>query len=171
MESATSLLNALFYDDKRYDLSKVGRFKFNKKLALSRRIRNFEAARDIVDPETGEIYAKKGEIIGIDASKEIEKSGVNVVYLMFEGKEIKVFSNGMVHLADHVDFDVSDLGITEKVRYSVLSEILDSKESELMSLFPSTSFLTIFWRRLTITTTFHTVWAQPTTSTISETEE
>ena len=130
VESATSLLNALFYDDKRYDLSKVGRFKFNKKLALSRRIRNFEAARDIVDPETGEIYAKKGEIIGIDASKEIEKSGVNVVYLMFEGKEIKVFSNGMVHLADHVDFDVSDLGITEKVRYSVLSEILDSKETE-----------------------------------------
>ena len=130
VESATSLLNALFYDDKRYDLSKVGRFKFNKKLALSRRIRNFEAARDIVDPETGEIYAKKGEIIGIDASKEIEKSGVNVVYLMFEGKEIKVFSNGMVHLADHVDFDVSDLGIAEKVRYSVLSEILGSKETE-----------------------------------------
>ncbi len=130
VESATSLLNALFYDDKRYDLSKVGRFKFNKKLALSRRIRNFEAARDIVDPETGEIYVKKGEIIGIDASKEIEKSGVNVVYLMFEGKEIKVFSNGMVHLADHVDFDVSDLGITEKVRYSVLSEILGSKETE-----------------------------------------
>ena len=130
VESATSLLNALFYDDKRYDLSKVGRFKFNKKLALSRRIRNFEAARDIVDPETGEIYVKKGEIIGIDASKEIEKSGVNVVYLMFEGKEIKVFSNGMVHLADHVDFDVSDLGIAEKVRYSVLSEILGSKETE-----------------------------------------
>ena len=130
VESATSLLNALFYDDKRYDLSKVGRFKFNKKLALSRRIRNFEAARDIVDPETGEIYVKKGEIIGIDASKEIEKSGVNVVYLMFEGKKIKVFSNGMVHLADHVDFDVSDLGIAEKVRYSVLSEILGSKETE-----------------------------------------
>lgn len=130
VESATSLLNALFYDDKRYDLSKVGRFKFNKKLALSRRIRNFEAARDIVDPETGEIYVKKGEIIGIDASKEIEKSGVNVVYLMFEGKEIKVFSNGMVHLADHVDFDVSDLGIAEKVRYSVLSEILGSKETK-----------------------------------------
>ena len=130
VESATSLLNALFYDDKRYYLSKVGRFKFNKKLALSRRIRNFEAARDIVDPETGEIYVKKGEIIGIDASKEIEKSGVNVVYLMFEGKKIKVFSNGMVHLADHVDFDVSDLGIAEKVRYSVLSEILGSKETE-----------------------------------------
>ena len=130
VESATSLLNALFYDDKRYDLSKVGRFKFNKKLALSKRIRNFEAARDIVDPETGEVYVKKGEIIGIDASKEIEKSGVNVVYLMFEGKEIKVFSNGMVNLADHVDFDVSDLGITEKVRYSVLMEILEQKETE-----------------------------------------
>ncbi|MDY5626127.1 MAG: DNA-directed RNA polymerase subunit beta [Clostridia bacterium] len=130
VESATSLLNALFYDDKRYDLSKVGRFKFNKKLALSKRIRNFEAARDIVDPETGEVYVKKGEIIGIDASKEIEKSGVNVVYLMFEGKEIKVFSNGMVNLSDHVDFDVSDLGITEKVRYSVLLEILEQKETE-----------------------------------------
>ena len=130
VESATSLLNALFYDDKRYDLSKVGRFKFNKKLALSKRIRNFEAARDIVDGETGEIYVKKGEIIGIDASKEIEKSGINVVYLMFEGKEIKVFSNGMVNLADHVGFDVSDLGITEKVRFSVLSEILDGKETE-----------------------------------------
>ncbi len=130
VESATSLLNALFYDEKRYDLSRVGRFKFNKKLALAKRIRNFTAARDIVDGDTGEIYAKKGDVIGIDASIAIEKSGINVVYLDYEGKEIKVFSNGMVNLEDHVDFDVSDLGITEKVRYNILQEILIECQSE-----------------------------------------
>ena len=130
VESATSLLNSLLYDSKRYDLSKVGRFKFNKKLAIAKRIRNFKAARDVVDATTGEVLVSKGDIISNDAAKEIEKLGVNVVYLDFEGKEIKVFSNGMVDIHDHVDFDISDLKINEKVRFDVLTDILENFEDE-----------------------------------------
>jgi len=130
VESATSLLNSLLYDSKRYDLSKVGRFKFNKKLAIGKRIENFKAARDIVDVTTGEVLVKKGEYIAKDVAKEIEKAGVNVVYLDHEGTEIKVFSNGMVDIHDHVDFDISDLKITEKVKFDILCDILDNFEDE-----------------------------------------
>ncbi len=130
VESATSLLNSMFYDAKRYDISKVGRYKFNLKLAIGARIKNCIAARDIVDAETGEIFVKKGEMISSDAAMNIEKAGINVVFLQYEDKEIKVFSNGMVNLCDHVPFDVSDLKIKEKVRYGVLNEILTQFESE-----------------------------------------
>ena len=130
VESATTLLNSLLYDSKRYDLSKVGRFKFNKKLAIAKRIENFKAARDIVDVTTGEVLVKKGEYIAKDVAKEIEKAGVNVVYLDYEGTEVKVFSNGMVNIHDHVDFDISDLKITEKVKFDILCDILDNFEDE-----------------------------------------
>ena len=130
VESATSLINAMFYDAKRYDISKVGRYKFNLKLAIGARIKNFIAARDIIDAETGEVFVKKGEMISADAAQNIEKAGINVVFLQYEDKEIKVFSNGMVNLCDHVPFDVSDLKIKEKVRYGVLNEILTQFESE-----------------------------------------
>ncbi len=130
VESATTLLNSLFYDPKRYDLSRVGRFKFNKKLAIGRRIRNFAAARDIIDAETGELLVKKGDLISMEDAERVEAAGINVVYLQYEDREIKVFSNGMVDLKNHVDFDVSDLKIHEKVRYGVLKEILDQFETE-----------------------------------------
>ncbi|MBE7046174.1 MAG: DNA-directed RNA polymerase subunit beta [Ruminococcaceae bacterium] len=130
VESATSLLNSMFYDAKRYDISKVGRYKFNLKLAIGARIKNCIAARDIVDAETGEVFVKKGEMISSETAMNIEKAGINVVFLQYEDKEIKVFSNGMVNLSDHVPFDVSDLKIKEKVRYGVLNEILTQFESE-----------------------------------------
>ncbi len=130
VESATSLLNALFFDPKRYDLSKVGRFKFNKKLAIAARIANRMAARDIVDEETGEVLAKAGDMISRDKAKEIEKAGINTVWINVEGREVKVFTNDMVCLQDHVPFDVSDLDITEKVKFSVLKEILAEHETE-----------------------------------------
>ncbi len=130
VESATSLLNSMFYDAKRYDISKVGRYKFNLKLAIGQRIKNCIAARDIIDAETGEVFAKKGEMISAETAANIEKAGINVVFLMADDKEIKVFSNGMVNICDHVPFDVSDLKIKEKVRYGVLNEILSQFESE-----------------------------------------
>jgi len=130
VESATSLINSLFYDAKRYDISKVGRFKFNKKLAISARIKNRILARDIADPETGEILAVAGECLTEEKAEAIENAGVSCAYVSIEGKEVKIFSNAMVDINNFVDFDVSDLEIDELVRYPVLSEILEQFESE-----------------------------------------
>ncbi len=131
VESASSLLNALFFDPKRYDLAKVGRYKFNKKLAICYRIMNKVASRDIVNPETGEIFVKAGENIGYDAAKAIQNAGINVVYLLIDDeKEIKVIGNNFVDIEAHVDFDISDLKIKEKVHYPTLKEILDNYDDE-----------------------------------------
>ncbi len=130
VESATTLINSLFYDAKRYDISKVGRFKFNKKLAIANRIRNQVLSRDVADPSTGEIMATAGTALDSETADSIQKAGVNVVYIKIEDKEIKIFSNGMVDINDFIDFDISDLDINEKVRFSVLNEILDEFESE-----------------------------------------
>ncbi|MBQ8588649.1 MAG: DNA-directed RNA polymerase subunit beta [Clostridia bacterium] len=130
VESATSLINSLFYDAKRYDISKVGRFKFNKKLAISARIKNRILARDIADPETGEILAVAGECLTAEKAEAIEKAGVSCAYVNIEGKEVKIFSNAMVDINNFVDFDISDLDIDELVRYPVLSEILEQFENE-----------------------------------------
>ncbi len=130
VDSSTSLINSLFFDAKRYDLSKVGRFKFNQKLAMATRIRNGMAARDIVDEETGEILVKSGDLISREQAEAIENAGINVVYLNVDGKEVKVFSNDMVRIENHVPFDVSDMEITEKVKFSVLKEILEQFTAE-----------------------------------------
>jgi DNA-directed RNA polymerase subunit beta len=130
VESATSLISALFYDPKRYDISKVGRFKFNKKLAISNRIKNRTLAKDIVDPMTGEILAKAGDVLDMEQALSIQKAGVSVAYLNIEGKEVKVFSNAMVDIKDFVSFDISELEIDELVRFPVLAEILDNFDSE-----------------------------------------
>ena len=130
VESATSLINSLFYDAKRYDISKVGRFKFNKKLSIANRIRNQVLSKDVADPSTGEILAKAGDRIDSDQAEAIGRAGVNVVYVKVEDKEIKIFSNGMVNIKDFVDFDVDDLEIDELVRFAVLNEILDEFENE-----------------------------------------
>jgi len=130
VDSSTSLINSLFFDAKRYDLSKVGRFKFNQKLAMAARIRNGMAARDIVDEETGEILVKSGDLISREQAEAIENAGINVVYLNVDGKEVKVFSNDMVRIENHVPFDISDMEITEKVKFSVLKEILEQFTAE-----------------------------------------
>ena len=131
VDSATTLINNLLFDAKRYDLSKVGRFKFNKKLALSARIRNKTLSRDVLDEETGEVIAVAGDIVSSEQVRAMEAAGVNTVWLKVDGeKEVKVFTNDMVDICDFISFDISELEITEKVKYSVLREILDSTDDE-----------------------------------------
>ncbi len=130
VESATSLINALFYDAKRYDISKVGRFKFNKKLAISNRVRNKTLAKDAVDPMTGEVLAVAGECLTLEKADLLEKAGVNEIYVNQDGKEVKIFSNNMVDIKNFVDFDISELEIDELVRFPVLNEILEQFETE-----------------------------------------
>ena len=131
VESASSLLNALFFDPKRYDLAKVGRYKFNKKLALCYRIMNRISAEDIVNPETGEVFVKAGDKISYEVAKEIQNSGINVVTLLVDDeKEVKVIGNNFVDIKSHVAFDIDDLNIKEKVHYPTLKEILDEYSDE-----------------------------------------
>jgi DNA-directed RNA polymerase subunit beta len=130
VDSARSLMNSLFFDPKRYDLAKVGRFKFSKKLSISTRINGFRTAEDIVNPQTGEIILQAEERIERNVAEIIQNAGINSVYLSVEGKKVRVLGNNTVDLSAFVDFDVKDLGITEKVRYDVLVKILKDLTSE-----------------------------------------
>lgn len=131
VESASSLLNSLFFDHKRYDLAKVGRYKFNKKLALRYRIMDKIASRDIVNTETGEVFVKTGDKITLDVAKEIQNSGINHAWIKIDDeREVKVIGNNFVDIQSHVDFDISDLGIKEDVHYPTLKEILEGYETE-----------------------------------------
>ncbi|MBR1779405.1 MAG: DNA-directed RNA polymerase subunit beta [Clostridia bacterium] len=127
IESAKAYLETLFFDDKRYDISRVGRYKYNKKLNLTGRILGNILAAPVANPLTGEIILDKGETVTYEKAKEIEKSGVQAVYILKDEKEIKVISNGMVEINDFVDFDAhKECGIKEKVSFSVLCEILET---------------------------------------------
>lgn len=130
VESATSLINSLFFDPKRYDLAKVGRFKFNKKLSIAARIAGAVAAQDIVSPETGEVLVAEDERITREKAEIIQNSGVNAVYINIEGKKVKVIGNNTVDIKAFVDFDVAGIGITERVRYELLKKILSENEGE-----------------------------------------
>ena len=131
VESASSLLNALFFDAKRYDLAKVGRYKFNKKLALCYRIMNKISAEDVVNPETGEVFVKAGEKISYEVAKNIQNAGINVVTLLVEDeKVVKVIGNNFVDIKSHIDFDIDELDIKEKVHYPTLKEILEAYSEE-----------------------------------------
>ena len=131
VESASSLLNALFFDANRYDLAKVGRYKFNKKLALCYRIMNKISAEDVVNPETGEVFVKAGEKISYEVAKNIQNAGINVVTLLVEDeKVVKVIGNNFVDIKSHVDFDIDELDIKEKVHYPTLKEILEAYSDE-----------------------------------------
>ena len=126
VESASSLINALFFDAKRYDLAKVGRYKFNKKLALAYRIMNRVAYDDIINPETGEVFVKADEKISYDDAWKIQNSGINAVTIKTdEDRKVKVIGNNFVDIKAHIDFDIDDLNIKEKVHYPTLKEILD----------------------------------------------
>ena len=131
VDSASSLLNSLFFDPKRYDLAKVGRYKFNKKLALCYRIMDKVASRDIVNPETGEKFAEAGEKISLDLAKEIQNSGINAVWIAIDDeKEIKVIGNNFVNINSHINFDISDLNIKEDVHYPTLKEFMETYQDE-----------------------------------------
>ena len=129
VDSATTLITNLFFDAKRYDLAKVGRYKYNMKLALARRIFNHVAAEDIIDPESGELFVKEGEKISFAQATEIQNAGINRVVLRVEDKDVVVFSNNTVDLKFHLPFDASDI-TKEKVVKSVLDEILAANETE-----------------------------------------
>jgi DNA-directed RNA polymerase subunit beta len=129
VENAESLIMNMFFDPKRYDLAKVGRYKFDKKLAISSRIKGKTVADDIIDPRTGEILANAGDSLSAEMANAIEIAGVNKLDLLLEGNRVRVFSNDMVYLSEYVDFDVEDIHI-KKVRRSVLEEILENAASD-----------------------------------------
>ena len=132
VESAEALLESLFFDRRRYDISNVGRYKFNKKLALRGRIVGFALAAPVADPRTGEIIADEGEVISREKAELIDQAGVIDVYLNVDGKTVRVFSNGMVPLESMVDFDPEELGIKEKVRGIVLKSLMEQYEGEAL---------------------------------------
>ncbi len=125
VDSAESLITAMFFDPRRYDLAKVGRYKFNKKLMLRNRIRNHELAEDVIDPYTGELIAAAGTIVTPELADQIQNAAVPYVYIQTEEKTVKVLSSMMVDITNFVDCEPKELGITELVYFPVLSQILE----------------------------------------------
>ncbi|MBE6978029.1 MAG: DNA-directed RNA polymerase subunit beta [Ruminococcaceae bacterium] len=124
VETAAAHLEGLLFDAHRYDVSKVGRYKFNKKMDIVARISGQELAEPVADPMTGEILAMPGEIVSREQAREMAAKGVNEATVKIGGSNVKILSNNMVDMADFVDFDPRAFGITEKVRFSVLQEML-----------------------------------------------
>lgn len=132
VESAQSHINTLFFDSRRYDMSRVGRYKYNKKLGISGRLVGQKISQPIVNPLTGEIMAEESEVISREKALEIENAGVSVAFIKLENdKEIKIISNGMVDIGCYVNFDAEkECGVKEKVRFNILSEILESSNND-----------------------------------------
>ena len=131
VDAARNLFDGLFFDGRRYDLSKVGRYKYNKKLGLASRIANHIAYETIANPETGEVFVEKDEKISPEVAREIQNSGINVVYVNIEGKKAKVIGNGTVDIKAHVDPQIAeDLKIKVDVNYAVLQHILETTKNE-----------------------------------------
>jgi len=129
VESAESLLNSMFYDSKRYNLARVGRYKFNKKLAFRNRIVGFNLAESVIDKSTGEVIAEEGQKVSLELADAIQYSGVTHVWVMAEERKVKVLSNLTVDITKHVDIDPVELGINEDVYYPALETILEENES------------------------------------------
>ncbi len=125
VESAESLITAMFFDPRRYDLAKVGRYKFNKKLSFKKRISGHILAEDAVNQETGEIIASAGEKVTVELAETIQNAGIPYVMIQTEERNVKVLSNMMVDINTYVECEPKDLGITELVYYPKLKEILD----------------------------------------------
>ena len=125
VESAESLINAMFFDPRRYDLAKVGRYKFNKKLMFRNRIRNHVLAEDVIDTSTGEVLASAGDTVTAEMADAIQNAAVPYVWVQTEEKNVKILSNMMVDITSHVDCNPRELGITELVYYPVLQQILE----------------------------------------------
>ena len=125
VDSAESLINAMFFDARRYDLAKVGRYKFNKKLAFRSRIKGFELDQDVVDTTTGEIIAEAGTLVTTEIADAIQNAAIPAVFIRTEERVVKVLSNMAVDLKAYVDCKPAELGITENVYYPALKAILD----------------------------------------------
>ncbi|MBE6849477.1 MAG: DNA-directed RNA polymerase subunit beta [Ruminococcus sp.] len=147
VESAQAQLNILFFDPRRYDLCKFGRYKYNKKLGIASRLAGHQLTKPVVNVRTGEVLAEAGEVLTADRAMAIEQAGVYEAFITVESKEyyqnekgqtsirmvekeIKVLGNGMVDLAGYVDFDPLEIGINEKVSFKVLCDILENTEPE-----------------------------------------
>ncbi|MBQ6575744.1 MAG: DNA-directed RNA polymerase subunit beta, partial [Lachnospiraceae bacterium] len=134
VESAESLINAMFFDPRRYDLAKVGRYKFNKKLMLRNRIRNRVLAEDVVDPNTGEIIAEAGTTVTMDLADRIQNAAVPYVVIQCDDRNVRVLSNMMVDITSFVDCDPKELGITELVYYPALQSLLTEYKDDMEGL-------------------------------------
>ncbi|MBD5467306.1 MAG: DNA-directed RNA polymerase subunit beta [Lachnospiraceae bacterium] len=135
VDSAESLIHAMFFDPRRYDLAKVGRYKFNKKLAFRNRIRHQILAEDVVDPTTGEVIAEKGTKVTAELADDIQNAAVPAVWIQTEERNEKILSNMMVDLTHFVDCKPTELGIREKVYYPVLRQLLDEYGEKPEELF------------------------------------
>lgn len=135
VEAAKSLLYGLLFEERRYDLSRVGRYKYNKKLSIATRVEGMTAAEDVVNTETGEIIVSEGEVISHEKALEIKNSGINVVYVKKDDKKVKVIGNNTVDISAYLGMDIDKEVIKEEVYFPALKELLDSlgdvKEEEL----------------------------------------
>ena len=128
VESSASLLNGMFFDPKRYDLAKVGRYKFNKKLALRNRIRGTVLAENVVDPMTGEVVAEAGAVLTMELCDQIQDTGVGYIYIEVEDKKVKVLTNQTVKIDSFIEefgLSAAELGIKERVYYPMLAKLLE----------------------------------------------
>ncbi len=130
VETAVAHLEGLLFDAHRYDVSKVGRYKFNKKMDIWSRLSGQELAEPVADPMTGEILAMPGDFITRDMAKNLSAKGVNEACVKVGDQKVRLFSNGMVNMANFVDFDPAAFGIKEKVRFSVLKEMLQTVSAD-----------------------------------------
>ena len=127
VEAARNLFNGLFFDNKRYDLAKVGRYKFNQKLSLASRIKGKVAAKDIIDSETGEVFVQAGETINDEVAENIQNAGINTVDIMYLDKQIRIIGNSTVDIHKVLPtVDLSKLNIKEDVNYNVLQNIIEN---------------------------------------------
>ena len=131
VDAARNLFNGLFYDNKRYDLAKVGRYKFNQKLSLATRIKEKVAANDIVDSETGEVFVQAGEVISAEVAENIQNSGINMVDIVVSDKKVRIIGNGTVNIHQVLPtVDLSKLHFKELVNYEVLKNIIDNTDEK-----------------------------------------
>ena len=131
VDAARNLFNGLFYDNRRYDLAKVGRFKFNQKLSLARRIKDKVAATDIVDSETGEVFVQAGEVISEEVAENIQNSGINTVDIMLGEQMVRIIGNSTVNIHKVLpNVNLSKLHFKEHVNYNVLKDIIDNTDEK-----------------------------------------
>ena len=131
VDAARNLFNGLFFDARRYDLAKVGRYKFNKKLSLAERITGRVSFDDIIDPSTGELLVEKDSVISEEIAENIQNTGINMVDLKLNDRKVRVIGNGTVNIHEFLPtVDVSDLHIKEYVNYNVLKSIIDTTEED-----------------------------------------
>ena len=128
VESAESLIMSMFFDPRRYDLAKVGRYKFNKKLSMKNRIVGFALAEDVVDTSTGEILAEAGTIADRELAGRIQNAAIPYVWVQADERRVKVLSNMMVDITSFVDVDPAEVGVKEMVYYPCLMQILEENE-------------------------------------------